>query len=157
MKLKQILSNLDMYFGILFLYSLIALIVIDVSIKALSLQPFIGTIEVVRCCLIWSVFISLRYTTKEGGHIRMDDILSRFPRKVRAVFELIWHVAAVGVFGVISVSAVIATIRNRYGATESLGIPFWIFFLPTIVGFVLVTLQSLGILIRYIKNLKNTW
>lgn len=154
MKAKQILSNLDVYSGVIFLYLLILLVVMDVSVRALSLQPFIGTIEVVRCFLIWSVFISLRYTTREGGHIRMDDILSRFPRKVQVVFELAWHAAAVGVFGIVSVSAVIATIRNRYGATEALGIPFWIFFLPTIIGFFLVTLQSMIILVRYIKNLK---
>ena len=155
MKAKQILSNLDRVFGILFLYLLILLVVMDVSIRALSLQPFIGTIEVVRCCLVWSVFISLRYTTREGGHIRMDDILSRFPRKVQTVFELVWYVAAVGVFGVVSVSSVIATIRNRYGATESLAIPFWIFFLPTIIGFILVTLQYVAILVRRIKDLKT--
>ena len=155
MRLKQILSNMDLYFGVIFLYSLIILIVMDVSTRALSLSPFIGTIEVVRCCLIWCVFISLRYTTKEGGHIKMDDILSRFPRKVQIFFELIWHVAAVSVFGVVSFSAVIATIRNRYGVTEALGIPFWIFFLPTIIGFILVTLESLVILVRYIKKMKT--
>ena len=145
---------MDMYFGIIFLYLLILLVVMDVSIRALSLQPFIGTIEVVRCCLIWSVFISLRYTTKAGGHIRMDDLLARFPRKVQSVFGLVWHLSAVGVFGIVSVSSVLATIRNPYGATEALGIPFWIFFLPTIIGFSLVTLQYIVILIHYIKDLK---
>jgi TRAP-type C4-dicarboxylate transport system permease small subunit len=155
LKTRQILNNMDMYFGIVFLYVLILLVVLDVSIRFLSLQPFIGTIEVVRICLIWSVFIALRYTTKEGGHIRMGELLARFPEKVQHVVRLIWQASAVMVFGIISISSIISIIRNFYSTTEALNIPYWIFFLPTIVGFTLVTLQYLVILIRYIKNHKT--
>ena len=143
-----------MYFGVVFLYVLILLVVVDVSIRFLSLQPFIGTIELARICLIWSVFFTLRYTTKEGGHIRMDEFLTRFPEKVQYVVTFIWQASAVAVFGIVSISSVISFISNFYSTTEALSIPYYIFFLPTIVGFTLMMLQYLVILIRTIKNPK---
>lgn len=143
-----------MYFSVVFLYVLILLVVVDVSIRFLSLPPFIGTIELVRICLIWSVFFALRYTTKEGGHIRMDELLARFPEKVQHVVRLIWQASAVLVFGIVSISSIISFISNFYSTTEALSIPYYIFFLPTIAGFTLMTLQYLAILVRYIKNPK---
>jgi len=131
---------------------LITLVVVDVSIRSLSLQPFIGTIELVRCCLIWSVFISLRYTTREGGHIRMGELMTLFSDRVQYVIGIIWRISAVLVFGIVSISAVISTSRNLYSTTEALELPYLIFFFPTIVGFILVTIQYFIILIEFIKN-----
>jgi TRAP-type C4-dicarboxylate transport system permease small subunit len=140
------------YFGVFFLFTLIILVVVDVSIRSLSLQPFIGTIELVRCCLIWSVFISLRYTTREGGHIRMGELMARFPEKLQYIVAITWRIFAVIVFGIISISAITATARNLYTSTEALQIPYWIFFFPTVVGFILVTIQYIVMLVGFIKE-----
>jgi TRAP-type C4-dicarboxylate transport system permease small subunit len=146
---------LDIYFGVFFLFMLITLVVVDVSIRSLALQPFIGTIELVRCCLIWSVFISLRYTTQKDGHIRMGELMALFPNGVQYIIGVMWRISAVFVFGIVSISAVISTSRNLYSTTEALELPYWIFFLPTIVGSILVTIQYIIILYDFIKSKNN--
>jgi len=82
----------------------------------------------------------------------MGELMTLFSDRVQYVIGIIWRISAVLVFGIVSISAVISTSRNLYSTTEALELPYLIFFFPTIVGFILVTIQYFIILIEFIKN-----
>ncbi|NWF57354.1 MAG: TRAP transporter small permease [Syntrophaceae bacterium] len=124
-----------------FLFSLVLLVILDTALRTLYLTPFMGTMELVRCFLIWSVFIALRYTTSEDAHIRMGEVMDLFPRPFQQAVKILGRFAAVAVFGLITASTVVTTINNARDTTPTLEIPLVIFFLPTVVGFLLVTIQ----------------
>jgi TRAP-type C4-dicarboxylate transport system permease small subunit len=141
MRFWRAITTADRFVGGIFLFSLILLVILDTVLRAFSLTPFMGTMELVRCFLIWSVFIAVRYITAEGAHIRMGEIVAFFPKGAQRALSLITHATAVAVFGLITVSSISTTVSNARDTTPTLEIPFVLFFLPTIIGFLLATVQ----------------
>jgi len=141
MNLWRAVTTVDRYLGVVFLFSLVLLVIVDTVLRTLYLTPFMGTMELVRCFLIWSVFIALRYATAEDAHIRMGEVMSLFPRPFQAAVKVLCHFSAVAAFGLITVSTLVTTVNNARDTTSTLEIPLVLFFLPTVVGFLLATIQ----------------
>jgi TRAP-type C4-dicarboxylate transport system permease small subunit len=141
MNLWRAITTVDRYLGVVFLFSLVLLVILDTVLRTLYLTPFMGTMELVRCFLIWSVFIALRYATSEDAHIRMGEVMGLFPRSFQTAVKVLCHFAAVTAFGLITASTIITTVNNARDTTPTLEIPLVLFFLPTVVGFLLVTIQ----------------
>jgi len=141
MNIWRAVTAVDRYLGVVFLFSLVLLVILDTVLRTLYLTPFMGTMELVRCFLIWSVFIALRYTTSEDAHIRMGEVMGIFPEPFQAAVKVLCHFAAVAAFGLITASSLVTTINNARDTTPTLEIPLILFFLPTVVGFLLVTIQ----------------
>lgn len=152
MKLWRAITTVDRYLGVVFLFSLVLLVLLDTVLRTLYLTPFMGTIELVRCFLIWSVFIALRYTTSEDAHIRMGELMNLFPKPFQTAVKVLCHFAAVTVFGLITASTLVTTINNARDTTPTLEIPLVLFFLPTVVGFLLVTIQYTIILVGTLRG-----
>jgi TRAP-type C4-dicarboxylate transport system permease small subunit len=141
MNLWHAITTVDRYLGVVFLFSLVLLVILDTVLRTLYLTPFMGTMELVRCFLIWSVFIALRYATSEDAHIRMGEVMGLFPKPFQTAVKVLCHFAAVAAFGLITASTIVTTINNARDTTPTLEIPLVLFFLPTVVGFLLVTIQ----------------
>jgi TRAP-type C4-dicarboxylate transport system permease small subunit len=141
MNLWRAVTVADRYLGVVFLFSLVLLVILDTVLRTLYLSPFMGTMELVRCFLIWSVFIALRYATSEDAHIRMGELMGLFPKPFQTAVKILCHFSAVAAFGLITASTLVTTIHNARDTTPTLEIPLVLFFLPTVVGFLLVTIQ----------------
>ncbi len=146
-KVWQGLTTVDRYLGVIFLFNLIILVLLDTVLRAFAMTPFMGTMELVRCFLIWSVFISLRYVTKDDAHIRMSELLALSPPMIQRLMKVLINMAALIIFGIITLSVLTTTVHNFYDTTPTLEIPIVIFFFPTIVGFLLTTIQYAIILV----------
>ncbi|MGB9698935.1 MAG: TRAP transporter small permease [Thermodesulfobacteriota bacterium] len=144
------LTTVDRYLGVIFLFNLIILVLLDTVLRAFSMTPFMGTMELVRCFLIWSVFISLRLVTKENAHIRMGELIALSPPIIQNFLNFLINLAALVIFGIITLSVLTTTAHNFYDTTPTLEIPIIIFFLPTIIGFLLTTIQYAIILVSLI-------
>lgn len=149
-KIWRVLTTIDRYLGVIFLFNLIILVLLDTVLRAFSMTPFMGTMELVRCFLIWSVFISLRLVTKENAHIRMGELMALAPARLQKFLNFIINFAALIIFGIITISVLTTTAHNFYDTTPTLEIPMVIFFFPTIMGFLLTTIQYALILISLI-------
>jgi len=132
----------DRYLGVAFLFALIVLVLADTLLRAFHLTPFMGTMEIVRAFLIWSVYIALRYVHSEDAHIRMGELVSYLPETVRAALRIIIELTAVAAFALITASMLSCMIHNARDTTPTLEIPLLLFFLPTFLGFLLATIQS---------------
>jgi len=152
MKWWRAVAAADRYLGAIFLFSLIFLVILDTLFRAFYLTPFMGTMELVRCFLIWSVFVALRYVTSEDAHIRMDEVVALFPGPVRRALKILCHLTAVAVFALITVSFISTTISNYRDTTPTLEIPLLLFFIPTIFGFLLATIQYAIILVGILRE-----
>lgn len=153
-KIWRGLTAADRYLGVIFLFNLIILVLLDTVLRAFSMTPFMGTMELVRCFLIWSVFISLRLVTKENAHIRMGELMALSPPIIQNFLNFLINLAALIIFGIITLSVFTATVHNFYDTTPTLEIPIVIFFFPTIIGFLLTTIQYAIILASLIWKKK---
>ena len=156
LKIWKVIRNIDKYLGVLILFMMVILVVSQVILRAIFRVSFMGTIDLAQYFLIFIVFISAPYAAREGGHIKMDEIQSLLPKKIQFFLKLFSYSCAVIFFGIISVSAITTTMHNvSLQATPTMAMPFWLFFLPTIMGFFLLAIEYIIILINFIDSYKN--
>ena len=58
-------------------------------VRYLGFRPPIFTIQFTEYALLWFTFLGAAWLLREGGHIRIDTIISRLPTKTRRKVEII--------------------------------------------------------------------
>jgi len=77
---------------------MVVIIFINVIGRYLFRMPLKGTVEIVELALVVTVFFSMAYTEVVHGHITMDEVVARFPRRVRAIVLSVMYFAAAAFF-----------------------------------------------------------
>ncbi|RPI10895.1 MAG: TRAP transporter small permease [Zetaproteobacteria bacterium] len=137
-------------FGLLLLLVMTALPALQVFLRTVVHKPFVGAEELARFMLICVVFVTLPYVVSSGGSIRMEEILSAFPRALQRPLRVLAAGVAAGAFGVGAYSVAVATLRNLHNATPSLGIPYWVFFSTAFFGLFFAAVESA---VQFVKAL----
>ena len=60
--------------------------------------PFPWSQDVLRIAFAWMVFWGAAWCVKERGHLCVDALLSTFPKKMRALVEIIINIVLLGFF-----------------------------------------------------------
>ena len=81
---------------------MVVVIVINVVGRYLFRLPLEGTVEIVELALVVTVVFAFAYTEVENGHVTMDEVVARFPRRVRTILMRIMYFAAAAFFFIIS-------------------------------------------------------
>ena len=110
--------------------------------------------EFCRYCYIWTVFLSLGYTIKKGNMLKVALLMDMLPLKIRKSIEIIVHVLMLAIFAIFFRYAIMYTgkIKITGQVSSAMGIPMWIMYLSTIVGFGLATLRTIQEIINDIRN-----
>ncbi len=132
------------------------IIVVGQVILRVFLVPVMGTLELSEYLLICIVFFSVSYATRDGEHISMRELQKLLPKRVRTVIAFVTYLGGFACSAIICYSAVISALRNLRNITPSLGMPMPVFFLPTIVGFALLTLEFLAGLVKIVTGRRET-
>ena len=143
---------MDKYVATGILFALIAMVVIQVIMRTVFSQPLIGPEEVGKYFNICIVFLAAPYAARTGSHIRMREVLRLMPVRVQHIVTLCYMLSAVAVFGTIAAASVLTTIANRGNVTPTVQMPFAVFFLPTMVGFIWLTAEYLVLLVRHVRD-----
>jgi TRAP-type C4-dicarboxylate transport system permease small subunit len=91
------------------------------------------------------------------GHIKLEGIGKYFPGKVKKTIDLAIEILSVFVFAIIAFSAIYTMTTNYKSTTPTISIPFWIFFLPTILGFTFLTAEHLKKVYKILKKDSSKW
>lgn len=148
----KLMRQFDKYLSTVILCCMVILVVVQVTMRTVFNVPLIGPEELARYFLICIVFLAMPYTARSGGHIRMTELQSFFPKKIRTVLHYLITLCAIAVFGSFAAAAMITTLKNQGNVTPTLAIPFTLFFLPTMLGFSLLTVEYL---IRFITLIQG--
>jgi TRAP-type C4-dicarboxylate transport system permease small subunit len=118
-------------------FSLAALVVLpstQIVLRSLVGAPVVGMEELTRYFLIVVTFVGLPLVTAEGGQIRMDELQRLLPLTAGGILRVIIAIVSGAIFGTVVV-AIWASLEITIGSsTPTLGIPFWLFNLPAIIG-----------------------
>lgn len=105
---------------------MVVVIVINVVGRYLFKLPLQGTVEIVELALVITVVFAFSYTEIENGHVTMDEVVARFPRRARTILIRIMYFGAAAFFlimgwraAVLSISYAIPILR----VTDVLKIP----------------------------------
>lgn len=128
------------------LLAMIALITGDVILRFLFERPIMSSYEIVMFLMAIAVFTTLSYTETEKGHVTIELLVSRFPKKVQKILDLIMSVLSMCLFALITQQTIVRVrALEAEGLTTSiLHIPVYPFYLFGAFGFALLTLVLLA-------------
>ena len=109
-------------------------------------MPLKGSVEMVEATMVVAVFFSLAYTETLHGHVSMDEVVARFPRRARAVILSIMYFAAAAFFFVVAWRdglLAVSYMRPIVRVTDVLHIPMGPFIFVIAMGAVIFGLQLL--------------
>jgi TRAP-type C4-dicarboxylate transport system permease small subunit len=121
---------------------MIALPAWQVMMREVFNMPFIGAEELTRFMLICVVFITLPYVVVSGANIRLEEGLQHMPAGLRRITRGTIALSAMVTFAIAAFAVGVATMRNLQNATPTLGIPYWVFFSASLIGFLVAAVES---------------
>ncbi len=157
LKIPGKIRTLDKYFSSTILFAIILITIVQIVLRTIFNIPLVGVEELLRYLFISFVFFGLSYYNRMDGHIKLEGLQKGFPLKVKRIIGIVIHVSSVIVFATIAFSAVYTSLTNYKSTTPTLAIPFWLFFLPTMVGFCMLTMEEIIVLIKAIRKEISAW
>ena len=133
-------------------------IIIDVLGRYFLNRPLVGGVEFNRTLLVVIVFFGLAFTQLNAGHIRIDLLLIRVPRKVRLILDIFALLLALIIYSIITYSTIPVTIRSIIIGEYETGLisfPMWPARLLMSIGMLMFTLQVFIDLISTMSSSKK--
>ena len=135
MQIRKVLFSFDMILAAAALMVLLGTVILQIILRQVFLKPLMGAEEMTRYMVIWVILTPLAYTEKANGHIIMEEIQTLLPGLIRKGIRFLCAVCTTVVYILITFSVISVCRNNLNNMTATLKIPFWLFFLPCIIGF----------------------
>ena len=135
MQIKKTVLNFDMILAAAAVLVLLGTVIIQIVLRQVFKKPLMGAEEMTRYMVIWVILTPLAYTERAKGHIIMEEIQALFPSFLRKTIRFISAVCTTAVYILVAISAINVWRNNMNNMTATLKIPFWLFFLPSVIGF----------------------
>jgi TRAP-type C4-dicarboxylate transport system permease small subunit len=136
-------SKISIMIGQGFAGIMIFLVAADAIGRYVFNRPIIGVLEITELMMLFIVFLAFAYVESENAHVRVDLVISRFPRKIRLYIECLVTLISLGTIGIIAWQAVLYSLelRQQGNLTASLGVPISPFLLVVAFGCLLFCCQ----------------
>lgn len=144
------------YIGAGILVIMMVLVTVDVCLRYLFSQPISGAYELVVFMLCVLVFTQLPHTTLVKGHVNVDFVAARLPKRVQSAFSSFVTLISMGLMGLIAWRTLIYANALKSGgqASDVLHIPDYPFVLVVFAGSIVVTAI---LLIEFMENLAKAF
>jgi TRAP-type C4-dicarboxylate transport system permease small subunit len=121
---------------------MVLLILYDVGMRSLFNRPLMSSYELVMFLMVVVVFTALAYTQSEGSIVKIELVVSRLPKKVQAVLEIVTSFLSLGLILLIAWRNVVRSIelRHEHLISPILHMPVYPFYLVVAFGLVLLSL-----------------
>ncbi|MFC4409941.1 TRAP transporter small permease [Chungangia koreensis] len=147
-KLEKLFSKLENIFLILSQVALVIMMILttfDAFSRYLFSNSIVGAYEVTEMYLMVAlVFLSMSYVQKVDGHIRLDILFERFPKRVQAIVNSVFYVLAAGMMffiGLKGLEMTINALQNNLVASGLINLPLWISYIWIPIGAFLIMVR----------------
>jgi TRAP-type C4-dicarboxylate transport system permease small subunit len=82
----------------------------------------------------------------------MEEIQMWLPFRIRYAIRLLAFLGAVVAFGIVSYASILTLMQNLNNRTATLSMPFYIFIFPTVLGFILLTMEYAILFFGFLKK-----
>jgi C4-dicarboxylate transporter, DctQ subunit len=127
-------------------------IVVDVSIRMLGGRPPAFTSAFVEYALLYVAMFSAPFLVREKGHVAIEAVIANLPgilQRILAMFVYLMCTLSSALFTYFSCVLFMENWSANQLDTRSIDVPYWLQFLPMIIGFAFVTLEFLMYLLGY--------
>lgn len=151
MKYVHLIARYMGYVATGFVGLMTLLTVADICGRFFFNQPITGVTELSALMLVVVVTMGFGWCAIERKHVSVDIVMSRMPKKMQSVTELIFLVITFILFGIITWrTAIEATEADQYSSL--LRIPTTPFFWLLVVGW---TVFCLSVLVVFIEDIRG--
>jgi TRAP-type C4-dicarboxylate transport system permease small subunit len=148
----DLLRTICRFLSVATLFAIIVITLFQITIRWLFDFPLTGIEEFSRFLFVAFIFLGLPYYYRHDGHIKLSGIRNLLTSRNARLMEITIQFFCVLAFSIILASAVYTTSTNYDSTTPTIGIPFWIFFMPIILGFGLLVTEHIIDLTKIIKG-----
>lgn len=120
----------------------------QVVMRRVFQNPLSWSEELCRYCFMWSAFIGVAYCIRKRCEIRITTFVTLFPQKIQKFLLVLTHLVAITVFSVFFVASINIVTKTLYShqTSPAVGIPFYIIYFCTALGFGLSLIRLLQML-----------
>ena len=110
--------------------------------------------EFCRYCYVWTCFLTVAYTVRNGNMLRVTVVVDLFPKTVRKITFILINVICLLVFGVFFVNSisVVRTLIDIGQKSTAMMLPMYLVYLCTIIGFGLASLRAVQAIFKQIRD-----
>ncbi len=140
------------------IFAMMLIITYDVTMRYIFKSPTTWSFEVSTYMLVAIVFLGGAWTLPAGGHVSVDIVTERVKPKTRAIMGIITSVLAIVylvIFSLASFDFTREAVVDHIRSTQYLGWPLWPVRSFLLLGGIMLLLEFIFRLIRFIKLLKE--
>lgn len=137
------LWNFDALLACISLAVLLGTILLQVVLRFVFRTPLIGAEEFTRYMVVCVVMTPLAFTERTKSHVVMEELQAVLPAPIRRFVAILSGMAATVVYALVTLSAFSVLLNNSSNVTATLKMPFWLFFLPSVLGLSFITVVRL--------------
>lgn len=97
-KINAFLMKIERLIGVILLFSLFVLIVVNMCSRYLLNAPIFWADEMAAFLYVWVTFLSCSYIMGQDGHIRIKVLEDHLSRKVVLILHAVFNLMAAGMF-----------------------------------------------------------
>ena len=135
MQIRKVFFSFDLLLACFSLVMLWFTIMLQVVLRQVFSAPLTGAEEMTMYLVACLVITPLGFTEQVNGHIIMEELQAVFPSVIKKIVRFIVSVTTTAVYILITVSVFNVIHNNMHNTTPMLRMPFWLFFLPSAIGF----------------------
>jgi len=152
------ISKIGAYISGFFMLLIVAIITTEIFVRSIFNKSLLITDEYSAYFMVASIFFGLAYTLKEGKHIKITIITSRIKnKKVSCILDVIVYIIgfAISTYACIYAFKMVMETKALDMRADSIAeTPLWIPEISVFLGFLLLSIQIIGLILRRVKNYK---
>jgi TRAP-type C4-dicarboxylate transport system permease small subunit len=140
--IRRLCRRIFLVGGVGCMVSMVLLILYDIVMRNLFNRPLMSSYELVMFLMVGVVFTALGYTQSEGSIVKIELVVSRFPRKVQALIEMGTSFLSLGLVLLMAWRNVVRSmeLRHEHIVSPILYVPVYPFYLVVAFGLVFLSL-----------------
>lgn len=142
--IKKLDQSLEEWILGVLLIGMEVILLIQILMRAVVGNSLTWAEEVARYFYVWSVFLSLGCTIRNGNILRVDLVLEHLPKLLRQVIEILLDLINVVLYAYLAYFSVLVVqnVQTSGQTSPALEIPMYLVYAIIPVGFVLASLRS---------------
>lgn len=151
--LKWLDEDLEETILMILLVAIAVVMMVQVVMRYFFRQSMSWPEEFCRFCFVYSGFISMGYCVRRGKMLKVDILVTFFPKFLQRVLDLVGRVVTLLFFAYLGFYAYQATMNSYRGGMTSpaMEVPMWFIYAAVLIGSALGFIRQIQDLYRFFK------
>jgi len=127
----------------------------DIALRSFSFSGVPGTVDLMQLAVMWAALLAIPAAFLTGEHVAIDMFTKTLPMRVQQALRLFALALGIGTLALIAWYGALQAWREHSAGdqTQTLGIPFGVYWLPLLAGMALSSLACAALFAETLSRL----